>query len=113
MTHGTISFIELGSGAESQKSSAFFGQLFGWTFNAMGESGGWFDTPTIKAGLHANDPQPQIYPFFQVANLLDAIAQVRALGGEAEEPGPVEDGFGQFSNCCDPQGIKFGLHAKP
>jgi predicted enzyme related to lactoylglutathione lyase len=37
----------------------------------------------------------------------------REAGGEADPPAPEEPGFGRFSNCRDPQGIRFGLHQKP
>jgi uncharacterized protein len=110
--NGTISYIELGS-ENAGATSKFFAGLFDWPFSAMGDAGdGWFDTPTIKAGLHSGDPDRSIVPYFAVADLHEAIAKVRALGGHADEPGPVEPGFGQFCNCRDPQGIKFGLHAR-
>jgi uncharacterized protein len=112
--NGTISYVELGSGNDASKTSDFFAQLFGWNFTPMGsEGGGWFQTPTILAGLHGNDSAPAITPFFQVADLTAAVAKVRELGGHADDPGPEEAGFGQFSNCRDPQGICFGLHRKP
>jgi predicted enzyme related to lactoylglutathione lyase len=60
-------------------------------------------------GMHGDDPQPQIYVFFEVPDLEQAIALVREAGGEAEPPAE-QPGFGRFSNCRDPQGIRFGLH---
>lgn len=53
---------------------------------------GWFQTPSIKAGLHGNDPTPGIFVFFSVPDLEEAIAKVRELGGEAGEPSE-EPGF--------------------
>lgn len=109
--NGTISYIELGSGEKPSETSKFFAELFDWTFTGMGKPGeGWFKTPTISAGLHANDPAPSITPYFRVDDLQTAIEKIRALGGVADEPGPEEPSFGQFCNCKDPQGIKFGLH---
>ena len=104
-----VSFIEIGAG-DAGKARAFLVQLFGWDFHLMGKGAeGWFQTPSIKAGLHANDPAPGIFVFFGVPDLEEAIAKVRELGGEAGEP-TEEPGFGHFSFCRDPQGIRFGLH---
>ena|ERR1700736_2670293 len=107
-----LSYIEIGSG-DAAKTRAFLAQLFGWDFHPMGAGpNGWFRTPSIKAGLHGNDPDPGILVFFSVPDLEEAIAKVRELGGEAGEPSPEEPGFGRFSICRDPQGIPFGLHRK-
>ena len=104
-----VSFIELGS-ADAERSAAFFQRVFAWDFHPMGEGGGWFQTPTIRVGLHGADPQPQIYVFFNVPDLEQAMARVRDAGGEAEPPQAETPGFGRFSSCRDPQGIRFGLH---
>jgi predicted enzyme related to lactoylglutathione lyase len=69
----------------------------------------WFQTPSIKAGLHGNEKTPQIYVYFAVADLDEAAARVRAAGGEASEI-KDEGEFGRFVNCKDPGGILFGLH---
>ena len=110
MAHeGSISFVEMGTGDKDQ-TIAFFTALFGWTFHPMDDQGnGAFDTPSGKIGLHVNDPSWEMVPFFKVASLETAMENVRALGGEAEDIA-VAEGFGRFSNCKDPQGMRFGLH---
>ena len=108
---GNVSFLEIGS-KEATESSTFFEKVFGWSFTPMADAGGWFQTPSIRVGLHGNDPQPQLHVFFDVTDLDVAIALVKASGGQADPPGPEEPGFGRFSNCQDPQGIRFGLHQK-
>ncbi|MEO0532701.1 MAG: VOC family protein [Cyanobacteria bacterium P01_A01_bin.123] len=108
-----VSYLEIGTAA-TEPSRLFFEQLFGWRFNPMGDDGeGWFQTPSLKVGLHGNDPEPQFSIFFSVIDLDDAIVRVKALGGQADEPGPDEPGFGRFCLCRDPQGIQFGLHQPP
>ncbi|MEO1300183.1 MAG: VOC family protein [Cyanobacteria bacterium J06636_16] len=108
-----VSYLELGA-KDPKASRLFFEQLLNWPFHPMGNEGeGYFQTPTIKAGLHGNDPEPQILVFFSVPDLAIAIARVVELGGEADTPSPVEPGFGQFCICLDPQGIRFGLHQLP
>jgi predicted enzyme related to lactoylglutathione lyase len=108
--HGNVSFLELGS-AKADSSRAFFERVFGWGFHPMNQGGGWFQTPSIRVGLHGDDPQPQIYVFLEVPDLEPAMALVREAGGDAEPPTSAA-GFGRFSNCRDPQGIRFGLHEK-
>ena len=111
--NGDVSFLELGSAeADTGKSQVFFEKVFGWHFHPMPQGGGWFQAPRIRIGLHGNDPGPGIYVFFEVRDLEEAIAAVLAAGGEADPPQTEEPGFGRFSNCRDPHGIRFGLHQK-
>jgi predicted enzyme related to lactoylglutathione lyase len=109
--HGNVSFLELGA-TDAASSRAFFERVFGWRFNPMSEGGGWFQAPAMRVGLHGNDPEPQIYVFLEVPELERAMALVREAGGQADAP-TSEPGFGRFSICRDPQGIRFGLHQKP
>lgn len=105
-----VSYLEIGA-KDAAISRVFFEQLFEWSFHPMGSDGqGWFQTPSIKAGLHGNDPEPQFFIFFDVPDLTAAVARVKELGGETDEPGSDEPGFGKFCACRDPQGIRFGLH---
>ena len=109
--NSTISYIEIGAD-DAAGARAFMGQLFGWDFHPIGAGPeGWFQTPSMKAGLHGNDPSPGIFAFFGVPDLEAAIAKVKLLGGEASEPSD-EPGFGRFSMCRSPQGIQFGLHSQ-
>ena len=108
-----VSYLEIGT-KDAAISRTFFEQLFGWSFHPMGSDGeGWFQTPSIKAGLHSNDPEPQFFIFFDVPDLMAAVARVKELGGETDEPGLDELDFGKFCACRDPQGIRFGLHQLP
>jgi predicted enzyme related to lactoylglutathione lyase len=50
---------------------------------------------------------PELY--FMVDDLEAAVARVRELGGEADEPQPTEGG--RFSSCRDDQGARFGIWA--
>ncbi len=107
----TPSYIEIGSG-DTEMSAAFFSTVFSWEYAPMDNANGWFQTPTIKVGIHGGDANPQLYVFFAVDDLQEAIEKVRSAGGEAGEPGPFEPGFGRFCTCTDPTGIAFGLHEK-
>ena len=110
--HTTPTYLEIGT-KNSPASAEFFKAVFDWTYTGAGQDGGWFQTPTIRVGLHGDDPQPQIVVYFSVPDLEAAIARVRAAGGHADEPGPHEPGFGRFCNCRDPGGVPFGLHQAP
>lgn len=106
---GSITHLEIGSNTGSG-TAEFLSELFGWKFNSMGEGGGWFDTPTCKAGLHPNDPTAGIMVYLSVSDIEQAVAKVRKLGGEADAISPEEPGFGRFCSCRDPEGVPFGLH---
>ena len=107
MTTPRPAYLEIGA-PDDARARSFFADLFGWTFTPM-ENGGWFDTGDIKTGLHGQDDRPAIVVYFDVSDIKAAVARVRELGGTADEPTPEEPGFGRFSTCADPQGIRFGL----
>jgi uncharacterized protein len=94
--HGNVSFIELGT-SDTERSRPFFQQVFGWTFTPMAQGGGWFQAPSMRVGFHGEDT-PQIYVFFEVPDLEQAIALVREAGGEADPPAPEEPGFGRMAD---------------
>ena len=101
---GQVSFLEIGS-ADAGATRAFFGAVFDWPVH----DDAWLQTPHLKAGTHSPDPSPQVYVYFNVADLDAAAARIRAAGGQAE-PSVEEPGFGRFVQCVDPAGVRFGLH---
>ena len=106
-----VSHIEIGA-IQAGVAGAFLSQLFGWTYHPMGEEGeGWLEAPSLKIGIHGNDPSLQMHVYFKVTDIEAAVVQVKALGGETEKI-VDEPGFGRFCNCRDPQGIRFGLHQR-
>ncbi len=108
--HGELSFFEIGV-IDSERAQVFYQSLFGWDFPPTGEDDQvWVKTPTLKGGLHGEDPEPRIAMYFSVDDINAAVQAVRALGGSAEDPGSAEPGFGRFSACTDDQGVRFGLH---
>ena len=110
-TGADVSFIEIGV-ADASKSRAFLEQMFGWEFHPFGEGAeGWFQTPSVKAGIHGGDPNWGVLVYFGVPHLEAAIADVKRLGGTADPP-TDEPGFGRFCICHDSQGLRFGLHQR-
>jgi uncharacterized protein len=109
-TGAEVSFIEIGV-SDASKSRPFLEQMFGWTFHPFGPGAeGWFQTPSIRVGVHAGDPDFGFLVFFGVPDIEIAIADVNRLGGSAEVP-TDQPGFGRFCICRDPQGLRFGLHS--
>jgi predicted enzyme related to lactoylglutathione lyase len=106
-----VSYIEIGV-SDTSRSKAFLEEMFGWKFHPFGEGlEGWFQTPSIKAGIHGGDPSWGFFVYFGVPDLERAIADVNRLGGASDAP-TDDPGFGRFCICRDPQGLRFGLHQR-
>jgi predicted enzyme related to lactoylglutathione lyase len=104
---GELSHFELGV-PDAARAKRFYGELFGWTFEATQGENAWIDTAGARGGLHDGD-EPNIVAYFSVPEIEAAIRRVRELGGQADDPGPAGDG-GRFTSCRDDQGVVFGLH---
>ncbi|MFI1226817.1 MULTISPECIES: VOC family protein [unclassified Streptomyces] len=117
---GEISFFELGV-EDSDRARAFYGDLFGWTFEPGPSGGGGFTitAPGTPGGVHGGDRGAGPYVFFRVDDLGAAMARVRELGGTVEQGDPGGDDeesaarFGRFRLCRDDQDSPFGLHEPP
>ncbi len=110
--HGEPSFFEIGI-PDAKRAKTFYGELFKWTFHPMEGDQAWVETPTIRGGLHDQDPERRIDIFFAVPDIDTAVIAVRELGGHADEPGAEEPTFGRFAFCRDDQGVRFGLRQPP
>jgi predicted enzyme related to lactoylglutathione lyase len=110
--HGEPAFFEIGV-PDAKRAKAFYGQLFKWTFHPMGGEQASVETPTIRGGIHDDDPESRIDIFFAVSDIDSAVIAIRELGGHADDPGAEEPGFGRFAFCRDDQGVRFGLHQPP
>jgi predicted enzyme related to lactoylglutathione lyase len=115
---GVPTWFELGV-EDARRAQAFYGGLFGWRFDDVGEDGSAaIDTGGVGGGLHGHDPGAAPIVFFGVEDLDAATARVRALGGVVEgdpSSGEAEQQrrFGRFALCRDDQGSPFGLHQPP
>ncbi|MGH2954993.1 MAG: VOC family protein [Solirubrobacterales bacterium] len=114
---GEMSFFSLGVG-DVDRAREFYGGLFGWEF-ADEANGAAITTPNVPGGIHGGDPGASPYLFFRVGDLDAALARVRELGGQIDDPPAKEDDpdtvarFGRFAVCKDDQGSSFGLHEPP
>jgi predicted enzyme related to lactoylglutathione lyase len=110
---GELSHIELGA-PDAAKAKAFFSDVLGWTFEPFGDGEqAIVRTPTVRGGLHDGVTTSTLMIYFAVEDIDASVAQVRRLGGHAEDPSADEPGFGRFSSCTDNQGIPFGLNQPP
>jgi uncharacterized protein len=105
---GEPSHFELGV-PDARRAKAFYGELFGWSFETTTGENAWIETPGVRGGLHDEDEDSNIVVYFRVEDIEEAVRRVRELGGEAGDPGPAGIG-GRFTQCRDDQGVAFGLH---
>jgi predicted enzyme related to lactoylglutathione lyase len=93
--------------ADVARARAFYGRVLGWQFAPDADDRYAHVTNTTPVGgLHRDDGRsPQVW--FKVADIRAAVAQVRELGGHADEP--RESPTGWSTACRDDQGTQFNL----
>jgi hypothetical protein len=113
---GAFTWNELAS-PDIDASAAFYGDLFGWTTDAM--EGGPFPYLVIKTpdgpsngGIRPQTPQEPPYwlVYFGADDTEAAVAKVEELGG-SKLAGPMSIGPGQIAIVQDPQGAVFALYS--
>ena len=93
--------------------ASFYGELFGWTFMDIPDSGGY---RVIRNGERANGGIPPVregaptawLPYFGHADVDAAAARIGELGGQVLA-GPMDIGMGRIAGIADPQGAVFAL----
>jgi predicted enzyme related to lactoylglutathione lyase len=108
---GAVVHFEFPS-ADADRAESFWSGLFGWSFGG-GEPGMDYRMAKVSESQGA-----AIYPsevrvgkpafYFETDDIVDSIARVRSLGGQAEEQAPVP-GQGWFAACRDSEGNPFHL----
>jgi predicted enzyme related to lactoylglutathione lyase len=95
---------------DSERGKAFYGSLFGWEFEPGNVPDGYqISGVTPMGGLAGGGEASAPKVWFGVDDIDDAIARVRELGGEADEPERIASGF--MASCRDDQGTSFELWA--
>lgn len=94
-------------------SRAFWGGLFGWSFDAFPGAPAEYHMTRISesqgAAITAGEPGARgTRTYFAVDDIRASIGLVQELGGEAGEAMPVPS-MGWFAVCRDPHGNGFGL----
>ena len=97
---------------DTEKARSIYGGLFGWEFAAFPPGSEYHmaridDTSgAAVSGMESGGRGTRSY--FDVDDIQASAAQVRKLGGEADEAVPVPT-MGWFLHCRDPHGNDFGL----
>lgn len=94
--------------ADGARAEAFFRHLFDWEIMAGSQPGGYhIANPTPPGGIAGGAAQTGVTLYFRVADIQAAVARVRQLGGQADDP--VLWASGWSAACRDDQGTPFTL----
>ena len=107
---GQVVHLEIPS-KDTEKSRAFWGGLFGWTFEQFPGPTEYHMTrisETTGAAISADSEQSGTRVYYDVDDINAGVARVKELGGEADEPMAVPS-MGWFAVCKDAEKNEFGL----
>ena len=119
-THGAFSWSELMT-SDPAKAAEFYGQLFGWTAQAM-DMGGSGTYRVVKVGndsvggIMGMPPGDACMPphwgcYVTVHNVEEVLAKCSALGGKTLVPPMDVPGVGRMAVLQDPQGAVLSVMA--
>lgn len=95
---------------DADRSRRFYAELFGWDFSPGNVPGGFnIEGPTPPGGLFGGAHGTTASVYFAVEDIDAAVATLRRLGGEAEDPHEVASG--RIAACRDDQKVEFHLWA--
>ena len=93
---------------DEQRAATFYEGLFGWQFRPGNvEHGLQVDGMRPQGGFWGGSPRQNVMLMYLVDDVADAVAKVRAFGGQATDP--VQMPYGITSDCVDDQGMAFYL----
>jgi predicted enzyme related to lactoylglutathione lyase len=94
------------------RAAAFYGAVLGVEYAPAHGARGWQAADlTPPQGLWETDAGPILFCSYVVDDAAEAVARVRAAGGEAGEP--VRRAYGVSADCVDPDGVRFALYQQP
>jgi predicted enzyme related to lactoylglutathione lyase len=96
--------------SDSGRAKKFYGSLFGWEFQSYGDMDYHLTRTAEDQGGAVSGMQEGDHAviYFDVDDIDASLAQVRDLGGQAEDKQPVPS-MGWFAHCKDTEGTNFGL----
>lgn len=103
INYGSLFYFSI-PGPDIERSANFYRSLFDWDLQG-GRNGYHVANVYPPMGLAAGTTDPQVW--IEVDDIEAAVARVRELGGQAEDP--VDMDSGTASSCTDPQGVRFNL----
>ncbi|MGI9597657.1 MAG: VOC family protein [Acidimicrobiales bacterium] len=104
INHGSLFYFTIPA-RDVERAGRFYSGLFGWDLH-QGDAGFHVSNVYPPMGLASNDSiDPQVW--IEVEDIEAAVAKVRELGGEAEEPVHYDSGWS--ADCRDADGVRFNL----
>lgn len=94
--------------ADTDRARNFYAQLFGWNFERFGDED-YHMTYDAGGAVYGAPGEEGLLAYFGVDDIDAAIARVRELGGEVGAKQEVP-GVGQYAQCSDLDGNRFGLY---
>lgn len=101
-----------------KRAQAFYGSLFGWTFEKYGGPMEYYQiattaedgSPGVAGGMGPRgEPGQQIMNYVGVPSVATYLEQVAQLGGTVLMPRTPIPGIGSLAICQDTEGNRFGL----
>ena len=107
-TTGKIVWFELPA-EDTSRARRFYGELFGWQFQAFEGPDDYCTTDEGGGAIHAANGRNGALVYFGTEDLDASAARVRDLGGEASHAKEIP-GVGHYARCSDTEGNPFGLY---
>jgi len=112
MAKHTINHVQW-SVTDMERAKAFYGGLFGWSFETWGDNYTTFKPPEgLEGGLMKVDqvkPGQSPYIYIEVEELEPYLERARELGGGVDVPKTEIPQIGWFAHLTDPDGNIVGL----
>lgn len=106
---GDLVYFTIQAG-DPERAKEFYGALFGWEFTPGNVPGGFnIEGTEPRGGLFGGGSGSAPSVYFSVDDIEAAVAKVRELGGEADDPEEIRSGY--MTSCRDDQGREFNLWA--
>jgi len=92
---------------DPERGHAFYSALFGWTLEPRAQGDGYgIASTSVYGGLVSGRDSTRPFLYFAVDDIVDAVDEVRELGGRAGDPTAFGEGA---SSHCTYDGVEFGL----
>lgn len=112
---GEVAWVDLTT-SNIERSGEFYGELFGWDIDDLGEESGGYRFATVAsrpvAGLLPTDPEQPIESwtvYLAVDDIDDAYERAQAAGAHPLVAPYALDGHGRYALVADPGGSVLGL----
>lgn len=105
---GDVAYVSLWV-PDGERAATFFASVLGWTYGPAADRGRARQVLglSLPHGIFGGQQRSTLFLCFWVADLDEALAQVRATGGQAEAP--TDEPYGRTAGCVDNQGVRFAL----